>query len=126
MLRQDRLMLILSLVTSILGQSLSITMINPDKVSVNMFSSGQYNPNFIQQSAPFNCSMSSLYTYAQTDFQYLINEPYVIQFSNLSSTIQFTLNSVYKNNFNPTLSVSSCSKTADNVCNVIVQNNCPK
>ncbi len=114
--RQGRLLLLLSFLTYVLGQSLSITMITPDNVSVNMFSSGQYNPNFIQQSAPFNCSMNELYTYAQSDAQYLSNAPYVIQFSNLSSTIQFTLKSVYKNKFNPTISASSCSNDTSSVC----------
>ena len=61
-----------------LGQSASINLITAGNSTVGMFASNQYNTNFIQQSAPFNCSLSDLYTYVQTRSQYLTNAPYTI------------------------------------------------
>jgi hypothetical protein len=117
------LLLLILLFAGGLGQSMSISLVTADNVTVNMFSSNQYNTYFIQQSAPFNCSLSDLYTYAQSSGQYLANAPYIIQFANVTSTLQFTLKSIYQNKFTPTLSAGSCSNTE--TCNITVRNNCP-
>ena len=90
-------------------QGLSINLITPDSNSINMYNSGQYNSLFIVQTAPFNCSMNTIYTYSQSSPQYQQNTPYTIQFFNLASNISFTLKSIYKYKFTPTLSASSCS-----------------
>lgn len=50
----------------------------------------------------------------------------MIQFTNLSSNINFTLRSLLNNGFSPSLSMSSCAYNALNgTCNVNVYNNCP-
>ncbi len=104
--------------------SFNINLITPDNNVINMYSSGTYNSSFVEQSATFNCSMNHIYTYSQSSSQYQANTPYTIQFSNLNTSLSFTLKSIYLNKFTPTLSSSSCF---DNVttCNIIVQNNCP-
>ncbi len=106
-----------------LGQSVGIDMITAGNSTVGMFVSNQYNTNFIQQSAPFNCSLSDLYTYVQTRGQYLTNAPYTILFKNVTSPLQFTLKSVYPNKFTPTVSANTCSNTS--TCSITVRNNCP-
>ena len=108
-----------------LSDNLSIDLVTPDNIVVNMYTSGQYNSFFVDQTTQFNCSMDSIYTYAQTSTHNEANTPYIIQFSNIPSNLSFTLKSYYNNRFNPTLSASSCSNVTSSSCNITVLNNCP-
>ena len=119
------LLFISVLVLGTVSQNLGINLITPDQVTINMYSNGQYNSLFVLQNAPFNCSMSQIYTYSQTSLQYQANTPYTIQFYNLPPNVSFTLKSLYNNMFTPTLSTSWCSNNYGNTCNVTVNNNCP-
>lgn len=61
--------LLLSLAVQVACQGITISLIPPDNVIVNMYNAGQYNSLFVKQSSPFNCSINGIYTYSQNSQQ---------------------------------------------------------
>lgn len=107
-----------------LCRSLTINMTTADNQTVIMYENNQYNILFVEQSHDFNCSINKLYTLSQSVPQYDSNAAYTITFTNMTSPLTFTLQSVYKTGFGPSLSSNSCSNSSS-TCTITVKNNCP-
>lgn len=116
---------LLALLTICNGFQINLLMAN--NLTINLYSNGQYNSIFVEQTDKFNCSMNRIYSYAQTPQQYNANTPYFIQFTNipLAYKLSFTLETQYKI-LSPSISSNSCSNLMnESSCVVNVTNNCP-
>ena len=88
--------------------------------TVNMYSNGVYNSQFMDLSSKFNCSLNSLFTYNQSPSQNQANSPYYLQLLNVPSNVSLGISTKYSL-LNPTLQISSCASN----CTLSIKNNCP-
>ena len=72
-----------------------------------MVSNGVPQDGFTRVLNTYDCSLTYLYTYTQTDQQYSLNVPYYLILSGLTSPTSINISTVH-NNFQPTYNTSLC------------------
>ena len=82
---------------------------------------GRVNEYFTRNTNKFDCSLTYLYTYVQTDYLYHTNAPYYITISGINQTLGVQITTVH-DNFQPSYFPNSCTPPG---CGIYIQNNCP-
>jgi hypothetical protein len=75
---------------------LNAYLITPDS-TVKMITNNLPNSSFIQVENFFDCSLSSIYSYTQTNTQYQDNTPYSIAFTGIIQNTSFTFSTIHNN-----------------------------
>ena len=89
--------------------------------TVQMVSNNVPNSSFIEVVNFFDCSLSSIYSYTQSNTQYLDNTPYSIAVTGITQNTLFSFSTIH-NNFVLSYEPTFCNTN----CQITIQNNCPQ
>jgi len=99
--------------------NLTVLFIYPDNSTTNMVTNNLPNSTFVDNDGLFDCSLSPIFTYNQTNYLYLNNYPYGLGLRGITAPTSVSFSTIH-GNFNVTYQPGSCSSN----CNITIRNNC--